>query len=90
MLAATPTLPITNSVSANCHSPREMKNIAAVAAAPMPRNTASSGFFSGARSAALPSSGAMIATIRIDHVVAHANLPVATGAGRPAAATFWK
>ena len=32
----------------------------------------------------------MTATIRIDHVVAHANRLVATGPGRSAAATFWK
>jgi hypothetical protein len=45
MLPATPTLAITNSTSANIHSPRLMKNIAAMAAAPSARNAARNFFF---------------------------------------------
>src|SRR5215204_739659 len=81
---------ITKSTSANIQSPRAMKNIAAVATAPMARNNARNRFLTGARSAIAPSSGATMATTRIAQVVAHANRLVATGPGTSAAATFWK
>ena len=41
MLPATPTLTRTKRTSANIHSPRVMKNIAAAATAPIAMNTAS-------------------------------------------------
>ena len=86
-MPATENWTITNSTSASSQSPVWMKNIAAVADAPMPRKTASIFFFTGAKSATAPSKGATNARPAMATTVATAKRWVPMPAGSPAPAT---